>query len=174
MKKMILCLGLCFGLSQVAVAGDDISLDLTEKETKGAIAWIKNNPKKVAAIVASASVIVYSLCKIYNAEADKDAKWAKTTKIKNGLYNGFVTPAKNTWERASKAGKWTTDKAKAGKNAVVENFKAHKKLWIGIPSAVAVIVLAEAIAHYTEMDKVAKDKIVELWNKLFSKKTVIA
>jgi len=164
MKKMILGLALCLGLSQVAVAQKEEAKNLTEN-TNAAVTWIKNNPKKFAALAASAvtlvGAVIYASYNVYKAEADKDAKWAKTTRVKNGLYNGFISPVVTS-------GKFVGNKAVAGKDAIVANMKNHKKLWIGIPTGVLAIVVAAAIAEYTT-DKESNLRITNLWNKLFKK-----
>ncbi|MFH1254021.1 MAG: hypothetical protein V1646_01160 [bacterium] len=171
MKKMILGLALCLGLSQVVVAQKEETRGLTE-DTNAAMAWIKNNPKKVAVIAASVVAVVgvatYAGVNIRNAEADKDAKWAKTTRVKNGLYNGFVNPFVVAKDKTVAAGKFVGNKTVAGKDAVVANMKNHKKLWIGIPAGVLAIVAAAVIAEYTA-DEDSYLKVTNLWNKLLKK-----
>jgi hypothetical protein len=165
MKKIILGLGLCFGLSQVAVAVDEVSFNLSEDESQGVVSWIKNNPKKFAALVASASALGYLTYKIYQAEAGQTGEGEAAVsagwrgKVQNGLYDATAP--------LTSAGQSVANAAVYARDGVGGNMKAHKKWWIGIPSAVSVVVLAAVIANYTEMDKVAKDQFVALWNKFF-------
>lgn len=168
---MILGLALCLGLSQVVVAQKEETRGLTE-DTNAAMTWIKNNPKKLAVIVASvaavAGVAIYAGKNIRNAEADKDAKWAKTTKVKNGLYNGFVNPLVVAKDKTVAAGKFVGNKTVAGKDATFKFVKEHK-LALGIPAGVLAIVAAAVIADIATTDKEAELRITQLWNKLLKK-----
>ena len=160
MKKMILGLTLCLGLSQVVIAGKTEVRGLPE-DAKGAIAWIKNNPKKAAAIgTAIAAILTYGVTagvEIYKSE--EDTKWEK---VKDGALEAAkdlsVYPAE-----------WAWGKAVAGTDAVWENMKNHKKLWIGIPAGVVAVIAAAVIADFATTDKEAQLKLTQLWNKLFKK-----
>lgn len=170
MKKMILGLALCFGLSNIAVAADNGSVNLTDKETKGALAWIKNNPKKAALIAAGlASVLAgatYTTVKIVKFDG-KDGKWAKVKGgTKEAMYNIFVSPVVATGNGFKAAGKWTKDKAVSCKDACV----AHP--YITVSGATLIILAASVIADYATTDKEAQMRITQLWNKLFGKEVV--
>jgi hypothetical protein len=155
MKRMILGLALCLGISQVAVAQREVSM--TEE---GALAWIKNNPKKaiaigaaVAATLTYAGFAVVEICKA-------DGKDGKVAKAKAGLKNAAsdcIFPVK-----------WVAGKAVAGKDAAVANMKAHSRLWIGVPAGVVAIIAAAVIAELVT-DEESNLRVTNLWNKLFKK-----
>lgn len=168
MKNMVLGLALCLGLSQVAVAAKkDISF--SEKEVKGAVTWIKANPKKAAliatSIAAAAGLTAYAGYNI--ATSNEGGVWGKT---KDGLattgYNVFVNPFVFAKDKAFDAAGWTKDKAIAGKDLAYEYRKG-----LGISSAVVVAVIAAAlIADYATTDKEAEMRIQKAWKKLIEKK----
>ncbi len=156
MKKMILGLALCLGISQVVVAQKEETRGLTE-DSKGIMTWIKNNPKKVALIALSVAGSAYTISKIAQFDG-KDGKWAKVKGgTKEASYNIFVNPfvvAK--------------DKTVAGSDAIWANMKNHKKLWIGVPAGVVAVIAAAVIAEYTA-DEDSYLKVTNLWNKLCKK-----
>lgn len=156
MKKMILGLALCLGLSQVAVAQKDLGLaQLTEKEAKGIAAWIKNNPKKAtaigAAITAALTYTGFAIAATVKNTDKKEGFWARGAA-------GAAQPAK-----------WIAGKAVASKDAVWTNMKNHKKLWIGVPAGVVAVIAAAVIADIATTDKEAETRLTQLWNKLFKK-----
>lgn len=161
MKKMILGLALCLGLSQAAVAQKDFSLaQLTEKETQGALAWIKNNPKKSiaigAAIAATLTYGSFAAVEIYKADG-KDGKWQKTkTGLTEAAKDLSVYPAR-----------FALKKTVAGKDWVVSGVKAHP-VWTGVSTAVVVVIAAAVIAELTT-DEESNLRVTNLWNKLFKK-----
>jgi hypothetical protein len=157
MKKMILGLALCLGLSQVVVAEKTTVKGLPE-DAKGAMAWIKAHPKTTAAIVAALTYGTFAAVEIYKADG-KDGKFAKA---KAGA-----------WEAAKDltvypAG-WVAGKAVASKDAVWENMKAHTRLWVGIPAGVVAVIAAAVIADIATTDKEAQTRLTNIWNKLFKK-----
>jgi hypothetical protein len=155
MKKMILGLALCLGLSQVAVAQKDLGLaQLTEKETKGAIAWIKNNPKKAAAIGAAiTAALTYSgfaiAATVKNADK-KEGFWARGAA-------GAAQPAKSAW-----------NKTVAGKDWAVKNVKALP-IWADVSAAVVIVIAAAVIADFATTDKEAEMRITKALKKLLKK-----
>ncbi len=172
MKKMILGLALCLGLSQVVVAQKEETRGLTE-DTNAAMTWIKNNPKK-AALIASGVVAVlagsaYTITKIAKFDG-KDGKWAKVKGgTKEASYNIFVNPFVVAKDKTVAAGKFVGNKTVAGKDAVWTNMKNHKKLWIGVPAGVVAVIAAAVIADIATTDKESELRLTQLWNKLCKK-----
>ena len=150
MKKMVLGLALCLGLSQVVVAGKMEVKGLPEN-VKGALAWIKANPKKAAAIATGVTAV-----------------------LAGGAYAGYVVyknPAvksacKATKDKTVAAGQYVGGKVVAGKDAVEASVKAHPYAYA---SGAVVAVIAAAVIAELATDKEAQLKLTNLWNKLFKK-----
>ncbi len=159
MKKMILGLALCLGLSQVVVAQKEETRGLTE-DTNAAMTWIKNNPKKAIAIGAAiAATLTYGITagvEIYKADATK----GKVARAKAGALEAAkdlsVYPAQFAW-----------DNAVAGKNIVVKKVQEHP-IFAGVSTAVVAVIAAAVIAELTA-DEDSKLKVTNLWNKLIKK-----
>ena len=159
MKKMIMGLALCLGMSQV-VAADTTEISLSDKEVKGAMAWIKEHPRTVAAIAAglvTAGYVGYNI-----RSSNVEGKWART---KDGLHSAFINPLVSAKNGVVGAAAWTKNKAYAGKDLVCRHPWAF-----GVPTAVVAVIAAFAIADYATTDKEAETRIKHAWKKLFSKK----
>jgi hypothetical protein len=163
MKKIVLGLALCLGLSQVVVAEKMETKGLPE-DAKGAMAWIKANPKKAAAIATSIAALLvggtYTGIKIYKHDG-KDGYVAKFTGGMNDTWNSFTGLFKKA-EAATTDEKATTDDAKETKSWI----SSHKKTTISI--AVVAVIAAAVIAEFAT-DEDSKLKLSNLWNKLFKK-----
>lgn len=157
MKKIVLGLALCLGLSQVVVA------EKTEvRGLNAAFTWIKNNPKKAAAIgtaiVAALTYGTFAGVEIYKADGTK----GKLAKVRTGLTEAAKDLSVYPAQLVAK-------EVVAGKDAVVANMKAHPRWWIGVPAGVVAVIVAAVIAEYTT-DKDFQLKLSNLWNKYISSK----
>jgi hypothetical protein len=176
MKKIVLGLALCLGLSQVVVA-EKLETKGLPTSTKGAMAWIKANPVKAgfiaAGITAALAGTAYTGYEMVTFKTDKtgffSVAWAK---IKGGAETTFHN-AKKVFKREEKE---LTAEEKAAQKEVKSLYANHKTAFL-VSGAVLVVIAAAVIADIATTDKDAQTRMAQLWNKLFSKNsdnTVVA
>ena len=161
MKKIVLGLALCLGLSQVAVAEKPAVRGLSD-DAKTYVAWMQNHPYKTAAIGVALLYTVDGLYKTGMAfmadkgKADKgkegaassetsavEAKSGATTGTWSKVQTGFLDAAKDF---SIKPVIWVAGKSVDIYKVVSESAKEHKALFIGIPSGVILLIAALVIA----------------------------
>jgi len=171
MKKIVLGLALCLGLSQVAVA-EEVETKGLQEDTNAAMAWIKAHPTAVKAIAASiatilAAGVVYTGVEIYR----HDGKDGKMAKVRGGIKDAagtFARPFVATGKGLASAGRSAGSKIVAGKDAVLTNMKNHYIVW-GCSSAAVVSLIAAAVIAEFATDEDSQLKLSNLWKKFFSK-----